>query len=308
MKLFIDRMLDKIHEYRNPSVVGLDPRLNLLPEEILSRHLDGSSQSTGEQASAAIFEFNQRIIEIIAPIVPAIKPQVAFYEIFGAPGIKTYFETISYAQKKGLLVIGDIKRGDIGSTAEAYAKGHLEVEEINGVPTGGGGTADAVTLNPYLGEDSLKPFITSCKKTNSGLFVLVKTSNPSSADFQDLVCDGEPLYMKVAQKVTTWGEELIGEYGYSSIGAVVGATHPETIKEVKERFGTLFMLIPGYGAQGGKIEMIKSAFDQDGNGAIVNSSRGIIFAGQKSEKPWEKAVEDAALEMKFELGRAIGWN
>ena len=234
--------------------------------------------------------------------------QVENVGIFGAPGIRTYFKTIKYAQEKGLLVIGDIKRGDIGSTAEAYVKGHIETVAVEGVETGGGGVADAVTLSPYLGEDSLKPFLTSCKKTNCGLFVLVKTSNPSSADFQDLLCDGEPLYMKVAEKVVSWGRELVGEYGYSSVGAVLGATHPETIKEVRSRFHTLFMLIPGYGAQGGKIEMIRAAFDQDGNGAIVNSSRGIIFAGQKSDKPWEKAVEEAALEMKFELGRAIGWH
>ena len=308
MKLFIDRMLEKIRERRNPTVVGLDPRLDSLPKEILNRHFSGDAARTQEMAAAAILEFNCKTIDVIEKIVPAVKPQIAFYEIFGAPGIRTYFKTIKYAQDKGLLVIGDIKRGDIGSTAEAYVKGHIETAEEEGVETGGGGAADAVTLSPYLGEDSLRPFITSCKKTNSGLFVLVKTSNPSSSDFQDLLCNGEPLYMTVAQKVGSWGSDLVGEYGYSSVGAVVGATHPETIKKVRSRFGSLFMLIPGYGAQGGKIEMIKSAFDQDGNGAIVNSSRGIIFAGQKSDKPWEKAVEEAALEMKFELGRAIGWH
>jgi len=301
-------MLEKIHERRNPTVVGLDPRLDLLPDEIVQRHLSGDQKGTQEGAAAAILEFNCRIIDVIEPIVPAVKPQVAFYEIFGAAGVKTYFETIGYAKEKGMLVIGDIKRGDIGSTAEAYAKGHLETVAVNGVETGGGGGADAVTLNPYLGEDSLKPFITSCKKTDSGLFVLVKTSNPSSADFQDLLCEGEPLFMKVAEKVVAWGRELVGDSGYSSVGAVVGATHPETIKAIKNRFPSLFMLIPGYGAQGGKIEMIKSAFDQEGKGAIVNSSRGIIFAGQKLDKPWIEAVRDAALEMKFELGRAIGWN
>jgi orotidine-5'-phosphate decarboxylase len=307
MSLFVEKLIDAIHSKKNPTVVGLDPRLDLLPEEILAKYVKDSGRQTSEMAGLAILEFNRRIIDVVAPVVPAVKPQVAFYEIFGAPGFDAYFKTIRYAQEKGLLVIGDVKRGDIGSTAEAYARGHLVEEKICGVSTGGGARADALTVNPYLGIDSIRPFIEACKKTDSGLFVLVKTSNPSSADFQNLTCEGRALYLKVAAKVVAWGEEMIGDRGFSSIGAVVGATHPETLAEVKQLFPSLFMLIPGYGAQGGTSEMIRAAFDRNGDGAIVNSSRGIIFAGRKGDESWEKAVERAALEMKESLCRTIGW-
>jgi len=297
VKLFIDRLIDSINEKQNPSVIGLDPRLEMIPEEIRNRHLLGK-ELTSEMASRAIIEFNKKVIDIIAPVVPAVKPQIAFYEMFGPSGLKAYFETIEYAQRKDLLVIGDIKRGDIGTTAEAYALGHLITKNVCGVMTGGCSEADAITLNPYLGTDSARPFLRACKQRGSGIFVLVKTSNPSSAEIQNLDCEGITLYMKVAQLVNNWGNDLRGRRGYSSVAAVVGATYPEVIKEIREEFPGLFLLIPGYGAQGGDAEMVRSAFDDHGNGAIVNSSRGIIFAWQKSSLPWEKAVYNATVEMR----------
>lgn len=307
MNLFIDRLLQAIIDKRNPTVVGLDPRLDLLPAEIRDRYLDNRGKPTREEAASAIFEFNCRVMDVVAPLVPAVKPQIAFYEMFGAAGVEAYFKTTQYAKNKGLIVIGDIKRGDIGSTASAYSKGHLEKDEVCGVATGGGGFADAITLSPYLGEDSITPFLSSCKKCQAGAFILVKTSNPSSADFQDLECGGEKLFMKVARKVDEWGKTLRGEHGFSSVGAVVGATYSETIEEIRSHFPSMFMLIPGYGAQGGTADMIRPAFDYDGLGAIVNSSRGIIFAGNKSDKPWKEAVLDATLEMRGILQRTIGW-
>jgi orotidine-5'-phosphate decarboxylase len=306
--LFIDRLLDQISRKRNPSVVGLDPRLDLLPQEILDKHFKDEHDRTPENAGKAILEFNCRVIDVIAPIVPAVKPQIAFYEMFGVHGVSAYFKTVRYAQDHGLLVIGDIKRGDIGSTAEAYVRGHLEREKVYNVPTGGEGLADAVTLNPYLGEDSLSPFIKSCKEIGSGVFVLVKTSNPSSSDFQDILCGDDRMYMHVAEKVSSWGQDLRGKSGYSSVGAVVGATFPETIEEIRKRYPSLFFLIPGYGAQGGTAEMIRAAFDSNGEGAIINSSRGVIFASHKEDEPWEQAVQNAALEMKSSLCEIIGWS
>jgi orotidine-5'-phosphate decarboxylase len=308
LELFIDRLLEKIRAKKNPTVVGLDPRLDLLPEEFHEKYFQDDDTRTQENASKAILDFNCRIIDIIAPIVPAVKPQVAFYEMFGPSGMAAYFSTIDYAQKKGLLVIGDVKRGDIGSTAEAYVQAHIKRALVSNVPTGGQAQADAVTVNPYLGEDGVSPFIKTCKENGSGIFVLVKTSNPSSEDFQNLECNNNCLYMIVAEKVCTWGQDLRGEKGYSSIGAVVGATYPETIAEIRKKFPFLFFLIPGYGAQGGTAEMIQAAFDKNGEGAIVNSSRGIIFAGQKSTLPWDEAVKRAALEMKHNLCRMVGWS
>jgi len=303
LTLFIDRMIEAIERKKNPTVVGLDPRLDLLPDEIMGA--SSKDQETVDRAVQGILVFNRRIIDIIEPIAPAVKLQVAFYEVFGPKGYDVYFQTIEYAKAKGLVVIGDIKRGDIGSTAEAYSKGHLEDSEICGVKTGGAAFPDAVTLNPYLGRDSVEPFLQSCRKTESGVFILVKTSNPSSADFQNLDCGGAPLYMKVAEKVDQWGQEFVGESGYSSVAAVVGATHPNEILEIRERYPRLFMLLPGYGAQGGTADMVRTAFDRKGRGAIINSSRGIIFAGAKSEKTWEAAVKDASLKMRDDLQRIL---
>lgn len=303
MKLFIDRMIDEIDGKKNPTVVGLDPRLDLLPQGLKTSTRD--EKASLNQAVNCILDFNRVIIDTVAPIVPAVKLQVAFYEIFGPMGFDIYFKTIEYAREKGLVVIGDIKRGDIGSTASAYVKGHLEETSISGVTTGGGAVPDAVTLNPYLGLDSIEPFLQCCRKTGSGVFILVKTSNPSSSDFQNLDCSGEPLYMKVAEKVDQWGRDLVGDSGFSSVAAVVGATHPREILEIRNRFPNLFMLIPGYGAQGGTSEMVRSAFDQQGRGAIINSSRGIIFAGNDLGEKWADGVRDASINMRDELRQIL---
>lgn len=271
----INKLVSKIEKTHAPIVVGLDPMLNYVPEHV-QKAAFAEYGETLEGAAEAIWQFNKEIIDKTYDLIPAVKPQIAMYEQFGIPGMIAYEKTVSYAQEKDLVVIGDIKRGDIGSTSAAYAVGHLGKVQV-GSKTYSGFHEDFATVNPYLGSDGVKPFIDVCRQENKGLFILVKTSNPSSGEFQDQLIDGKPLYELVGEKVAAWGEEHMGEK-YSYIGAVVGATYPEMGKVLRKVMPKSFILVPGYGAQGGKGKDLVHFFDADGLGAIVNSSRGIIAA------------------------------
>ena len=271
----INKLVDKIVKTHAPIVVGLDPMLNYVPEQV-QKAAFAEYGETLEGAAEAIWKFNKAIIDKTYDLIPAVKPQIAMYEQFGIPGMIAYEKTVSYAQEKDLVVIGDIKRGDIGSTSAAYAVGHLGKVKV-GNNSFSGFHEDFATVNPYLGSDGIKPFIDVCKEEKKGLFILVKTSNPSSGEFQDQLIDGKPLYELVGEKVAAWGEEHMGEK-YSYIGAVVGATYPEMGKVLRKVMPKSFILVPGYGAQGGQGKDLVHFFDEDGLGAIVNSSRGIIAA------------------------------
>ena len=277
----IDKLIAKIQKTKAPIVVGLDPMLNYIPEQIKTKAFAEYGE-TLEGAAEAIWQFNKEIVDKTYDLIPAVKPQIAMYEQFGIEGLKAYKRTIDYCKSKDLVVIGDIKRGDIGSTSAAYAVGHLGKVQVGRkcyVPF----DEDFATVNPYLGSDGVKPFIEVCKEENKGLFILVKTSNPSSGEFQDRLIDGRPLYELVGEKVAQWGEEHVGASGYSYIGAVVGATYPEMGAALRKLMPKTFILVPGYGAQGGKGKDLVNFFNEDGLGAIVNSSRGII-AAYKQEK------------------------
>ena len=255
--------------------------LNYIPEHIQKKAFAEYGE-TLEGAAEAIWQFNKEIVDKTYDLIPAVKPQIAMYEQFGIEGLKAYKKTIDYCKSKDLVVIGDIKRGDIGSTSAAYAVGHLGKVQVGSkcyVPF----DEDFATVNPYLGSDGVKPFIEVCKEENKGLFILVKTSNPSSGEFQDQLVNGRPLYELVGEKVAQWGEEHVGQSGYSYIGAVVGATYPELGATLRKLMPKTFILVPGYGAQGGKGKDLVNFFNEDGLGAIVNSSRGII-AAYKQEK------------------------
>ena len=271
----INKLVDKITKTHAPIVVGLDPMLNYVPEHV-QKAAFAEYGETLEGAAEAIWQFNKEIIDKTYDLIPAVKPQIAMYEQFGIPGMIAYEKTVSYAQEKDLIVIGDIKRGDIGSTSAAYAVGHLGKVKV-GSNTFAGFHEDFATVNPYLGSDGVKPFIDVCKEEKKGLFILVKTSNPSSGEFQDQLIDGKPLYELVGEKVAAWGEDHMGDK-YSYIGAVVGATYPEMGKVLRKVMPKSFILVPGYGAQGGQGKDLVHFFDEDGLGAIVNSSRGIIAA------------------------------
>ena len=307
MKNIMDRLIDKIKQTNNPTVMGLDPRYEILPECIKEKYeenLDG--------ASKAILEFNKALIDATYDIIPAIKPQIAFYEMYGLPGMKVFEETCKYAREKEMFVIADIKRGDIGTTAQAYSNAFLGKTKIGNIEQSIY-DVDFVTLNPYMGTDSIRPFIEDCKKYNKGAFVLVKTSNQSSGELQDLKLESrEEVYIKVAKLVEKWGNDLIGEYGYSSISAVVGATYPKQLQELRNIAQHTFFLIPGYGAQGGKAEDIALGFDKDKVGGIVNSSRGLMCAYKSDlwkdkyvEKDFAKATRAEAIRMRNELNTAM---
>ena len=277
----IDKLIAKIQKTGAPIVVGLDPMLNYIPEHIQKKAFAEYGE-TLEGAAEAIWQFNKEIVDKTYDLIPAVKPQIAMYEQFGIEGLKAYKKTIDYCKSKDLVVIGDIKRGDIGSTSAAYAVGHLGKVQVGSkcyVPF----DEDFATVNPDLGSDGVKPFIEVCKEENKGLFILVKTSNPSSGEFQDQLVNGRPLYELVGEKVAQWGEEHVGQSGYSYIGAVVGATYPEMGATLRKLMPKTFILVPGYGAQGGKGKDLVNFFNEDGLGAIVNSSRGII-AAYKQEK------------------------
>ena len=322
MQNMADKLLEEINKKQNPSVVGLDPRINQIPEFITKRNLEAYGNSF-KAAANAIIEFNKLIINAISETLPAVKPQIAFYEQYGPEGVRAFKETVDYAKEKGLIVIGDAKRNDIGSTAEAYADGHLgEVKMIEGsMPSL---NADLITVNGYLGSDGLMPFIEACKKHGKGIFILNKTSNPSSGELQDKKTEeGKTVYEIMAELIDKLGKDLTGQKGYSPIGAVVGATYPEQAKILRNLMPKTIFLVPGYGAQGGGAEDVVPCFNEDGYGAIVNSSRGIIFAYEKEPykdkfKPEEfhLASRQAAIDMKKDILDALqkngklpeGWN
>ncbi|MBP3469661.1 MAG: orotidine-5'-phosphate decarboxylase [Lachnospiraceae bacterium] len=304
----INELVAKIKKTQAPIVVGLDPTLKLIPKHLLENayreygeNLDGVSQ--------AIIAYNKGIVDAVADLVPAVKPQIAMYEQFGIPGLIAYQETIRYCKERGLVVIGDIKRGDIGSTSEAYAVGHLGKVTIGGKDFRGF-EEDFATVNPYLGSDGVKPFMEVCRQEKKGIFVLVKTSNPSSGEFQDQEINGKPLYELVGEKVAEWGDSLMGD-DYSYVGAVVGATYPEMGKVLRKIMPKTYILVPGYGAQGGKGADLVHFFNEDGLGAIVNSSRGIIAAYQQEKyaafgaENYADASRQAVLDMKADIAGAL---
>lgn len=272
----IDKLVDNIKKTNAPIVVGLDPMLDYVPDHIKTKAFKDFGE-TLEGAAEAIWQFNKAIVDATYDLIPAVKPQIAMYEQFGIEGLKTFKKTVDYCKEKGLVVIGDIKRGDIGSTSAAYATGHIG-EVTVGVNTYTPFDEDFVTLNPYMGSDSINPFIKVAKPRKKGVFILVKTSNPSSGEFQDRIIDGRPLYEWVGEQVKAWGADYVGESGYSYVGAVVGATYPEMGKILRKVMPKNFILVPGYGAQGASGKDLTHYFNEDGLGAIVNSSRGIIAA------------------------------
>ncbi|MBQ4347063.1 MAG: orotidine-5'-phosphate decarboxylase [Firmicutes bacterium] len=302
--MITDILIDKILEKENPSVVGLDPRPEYIPQSIFDICI-AEYGKTAAAVAEAYLRFNIGIIEAVADIVPAVKPQIAMYEQFGPEGLIAYVRTVDYARQKGLVVIGDVKRGDIASTAEAYSDAHLGTSSILGGEPFAAFDTDYITINPYMGYDSIEPYLENCKARDKGLFILVKTSNPGSSDFQDLKVGDKALYQIVGESVEKWGEPLRGRHGYSALGAVVGATHPKEAAILREAMPHTFFLVPGYGAQGAGADDIRFSFDKNGLGAIVNSSRGIIAAHKKdpkfSDDNFADAAREAALAMKADL-------
>ena len=305
----INRLISNIKKTNAPIVVGLDPMLNYIPEHIKKKAYAEYGE-TLEGAAEAIWQFNKEIIDKTYDLIPAVKPQIAMYEQFGIEGLKAFKKTVDYAKSKDIVVIGDIKRGDIGSTSAAYAVGHVGKVQV-GSKTYVPFDEDFVTVNPYLGTDGVKPFVDVCRETGKGIFVLVKTSNPSSGEFQDRQVDGRPLYEIVGEKVAEWGESHMGD-SYSYVGAVVGATYPEMGKVLRKIMPKTYILVPGYGAQGGKAADLAPYFNEDGLGAIVNSSRGII-AAYKQEKyatfgaeNFGDASRQAVLDMVEDITTAVG--
>lgn len=276
----INKLTEKIRKTHAPIVVGLDPILNYIPKHIQEAAFKECGE-TLEGAAEAVWQYNKAIVDATYDLIPAVKPQIAMYEQFGIPGLMAFKKTVDYCKEKDLVVIGDIKRGDIGSTSAAYAAGHIGKIQV-GSKEYAGFDEDFVTVNPYLGSDGVNPFIDVCKKEKKGLFILVKTSNPSSGEFQDQLVNGRPLYELVGEKVAEWGQECMGDT-YSYIGAVVGATYPEMGRVLRRIMPKAYILVPGYGAQGGQGKDLVHFFNEDGLGAIVNSSRGII-AAYKQEK------------------------
>lgn len=304
----INQLIANIQKTQAPIVVGLDPMLKFIPTQITKKAF-GEYGETLEGAAEAIWQYNKELVDHIYDLIPAVKPQIAMYEQFGIPGLIAYKRTIDYCKEKGLVVIGDIKRGDIGSTSEAYATGHLGKVKI-GNNSYYGFNEDFATLAPYMGSDSITPFIRVCKEEKKGIFILVKTSNPSSGEFQDRLIEGKPLYEWVAKKVVEWGADVMGA-SYSYVGAVVGATYPEMGKVLRELMPKSFILVPGYGAQGGKGEDLVHFFNKDGLGAIVNSSRGIIAAYQQEkyahmgEANFADAARQAVVDMREDIQTAL---
>jgi orotidine-5'-phosphate decarboxylase len=304
----INKLVAKIKKQNAPVVVGLDPMMKFIPKHITEASFKEYGE-TLEGAADAIWQFNKGIIDSIYDIVPAVKPQVAMYEQFGVEGMKVFKKTVDYCHEKDLVVIGDVKRGDIGSTSEAYAVAHLGKVKV-GNSMISAFNEDFATVNPYLGSDGINPFIKVCKEENKGIFILVKTSNPSSGEFQDREIDGKPLYELVGEKVSEWGSQCMGDE-YSYVGAVVGATYPEMAKVLRKVMPKTYILVPGYGAQGGKAEDLVHFFNEDGLGAIVNSSRGIIaaYTNEKYAKFGETGFADAsrqaALDMIADINRVL---
>ena len=304
----INKLVAGIKKTNAPIVVGLDPTLKMIPEHIMKAAIAEHGE-TLEAAGEAIWQFNKAIVDAVCDLIPAVKPQIAMYEQFGIPGLVAFKRTVDYCKEKGLVVIGDIKRGDIGSTSEAYAVGHLGKVTI-GSKTCYGFDEDFVTVNPYLGSDGVNPFIKICKEENKGLFILVKTSNPSSGEFQDQMIGEKTLYQMVGEKVAEWGSDCMGD-DYSYIGAVVGATYPEVGKIMRKVMPKSYILVPGYGAQGGKGKDLAHFFNEDGLGAIINSSRGIIAAYQQEAyakfgaENFADASRQAVIDMREDIASAL---
>lgn len=298
-----DRLIENIVRTQNPSVVGLDPKLEYVPEFIRQKNFKKYGKDL-KGAAKAILEFNKEIIDEIHDICPAIKPQAAYYEMYGYQGIKTLYKTIQYAQSKGMFVMTDGKRNDIGATMEAYATAHLGLTDVDGEKIAAFG-ADALTVNGYLGTDGIAPLLDQCRAFDKGIFVLVKTSNKSSGELQDLMIGNKSVYATMGAMCESWGHDNIGKYGYSAVGAVVGATYPEQLAEMREALPHTFFLVPGYGAQGGGAEGVAKAFDENGLGAIVNSSRGVMCAYKKEdgcdEKDFAKAARREVIRMKEDI-------
>lgn len=304
----INKLIEKIQQNKAPIVVGLDPMLDYIPEHVKQNAYKEKGETLAG-AAEAIWQYNKAIIDATYDLIPAVKPQIAMYEQFGIEGLIAYKKTIDYCKEKDLVIIADIKRGDIGSTSTAYAVGHLGKVQV-GSKQYYGFNEDFVTVNPYLGSDGIDPFIEVCKEEKKGLFILVKTSNKSSGEFQDRLIDGKPLYEHVAKKVIEWGEQHMGN-DYSYIGAVVGATYPEMGKELRKLMPKTYFLVPGYGAQGGKGADLVHYFNTDGLGAIVNSSRGIIAAYKQAgyekfgAECYADASRQAVVDMKEDIMSAI---
>ena len=299
----IDKLIEKIVDLQNPTCVGLDTSFSYLPEDMRN------GISSFYDAAEAIAEFNMNVIDKVCDVVPSVKVQIAYYEMYGHAGLQAFEYTVNYAKGRGLIVIADCKRNDIGSTAGCYSSAYLGKTDVNGKLLRAF-AADMLTVNGYLGYDGIKPFVNDIKAYDKSIFALVKTSNPSSGEFQNLKLDnGQYVYEKMGELVSEWGKDSIGMYGYSEVGAVVGATHPEEAERLRAQLPHTFFLIPGYGAQGGSAEMLKVCFDKNGLGGVVNSSRGIICAYRDqrySGMNYAEAARAACIDMQQDLVSAIG--
>lgn len=304
----INQLIQRIQKTKAPICVGLDPMLGYIPEHVTRKAFDEFGE-TLEGAAEAIWQFNKEIVDHVCDIIPSVKPQIAMYEQFGIEGLKAYDKTVKYCQEKGLVVIGDAKRGDIGSTSAAYATAHLGKVKVGNNICSAFNT-DFLTVNPYLGTDGVKPFVDVCNAEDKGIFVLVKTSNPSSGEFQDRLIDGKPLYEHVAAKVVEWGEASM-DGAYSNVGAVVGATYPEMSAVLRKLMPKTYFLVPGYGAQGGTAKDLKNCFNEDGLGAVVNSSRGIIAAYRQEKyakfgaEHFAEASRQAVIDMVADINSVL---
>lgn len=310
--MFIDKLMNKVKELQNPTVMGLDPKLEYIPQSIRRKNMEMYG-NTLQAATASIVEFNRRLIDAVAGIVPAIKPQLAYYEMYGVEGMKAFAETIRYGKEKGFVIIADGKRNDIGSTSQAYSAAYLGEAKLDEGEARPVFDVDALTVNGYLGVDCITPMLEDCTKYGKGLFVLVKTSNPSSAQLQDLETkDGRKIYEVMADLVLEWGKDFIGECGYSSVGAVVGATWPEQLKALRVRMPHACFLVPGYGAQGGGAGDVAAAFDRNGLGAVINASRSLMCAykldrwkNSFTAEEFDLACREEAMNMKKQLQNVI---
>ncbi len=296
----IDKLIEKIVDLQNPTCVGLDTSFGYLPDEMKK------GVTTFESAAEAIAEFNMNIIDKVCDIVPSVKVQIAYYEAYGHAGLQAFEYTVNYAKGRGLVVIADCKRNDIGSTAGCYSTAYLGKTDLNGKQLRAF-AADMLTVNGYLGYDGIKPFVDDIKKYDKSIFVLVKTSNPSSGELQNLKLEnGKYIYEQMGELVSEWGKDSVGKYGYSEVGAVVGATHPEEAERLRAQLPNTFFLIPGYGAQGGSAQMLKVCFDKKGLGGVVNSSRGIICAYKDARYRGMNYAEAARIDMQQDLSGVIG--
>lgn len=298
--MIVDTLIEKIIEKQNPTCVGLDTSFSYLPDNMRV------GANSLEDAAQAILMFNRGIIDAVSDIVPSVKVQIAYYEQYGTAGLRAFYETLRYAKEQGLVVITDAKRNDIGATASQYAAAFLGETNV-GENTFSAFPSDFLTVNGYLGSDGITPFVEQCKKHDKGIFVLVKTSNPSSGELQNLKLeDGRTVYECMGDMVERWGEGTVGKYGYSCVGAVVGATYPEEAKVLRARLPHTFFLVPGYGAQGANAEMLKNCFDKNSLGGVVNNSRGVLCAYQKRGGTYDEAARAACLEMRADLQNVLG--